>query len=237
MARTVADIALACRVMFDPDALSRAGIWSAKRPQRVLRIEGPMQDRIEPPTRQALDRAQALFEANDIRVEARVLPPNFASVVSCYETILFRDIATNHGSDRDSFGDAMSDRLRWIIDTGREISAARYEQALTAASLYRQEVLQLLDAETIILAPATDGTAPEFSEETGPSKLQGLWSLVGLPALAVPCGKVDGLPVGVQLIAAVKCDNLVLSAGAIFTADPPAEPSPSRLGSGRSNEA
>lgn len=232
LARNVADIALACRAMFEPDASHWASISAAKTPQRALRIEGPMQERIEPPTRQALDRAQALLEANGIRVQAAALPPKFANVVSCYETILFRDIAANHGHDRDARGEAMSDRLRWIIDTGRAISAAQYEQALAEASVYRQEILQLLDADTIILAPATDGTAPAFSEETGPSRLQGLWTLVGLPTLAVPCGKVDGLPVGVQLIAAAKCDNLVLSAGAIFKADLPAKLGRSAVDSG-----
>ena len=151
------------------------------------------------------------------------LPSSFASVVSCYETILFRDIAMNHGKDRDAFGDVMSERLREIIDQGRRISDREYNQAIADAQLYRRTLCELLPENAIILAPATDGVAPIFSEETGPSRLQGLWTLVGFPTLAVPCGKVDGLPVGVQLSAAPERDDLVLRAGALFKADWPNE--------------
>jgi Asp-tRNA(Asn)/Glu-tRNA(Gln) amidotransferase A subunit family amidase len=221
MARTVADIALACRVMFDPDATHWATISSEKTPTRALRVEGPMRQPIEPPTREALNRAEALLEGNGIRVEEGRLPPSFANVVSCYETILFRDIAMNHGHDRDAFGNAMSDRLRRIIDDGRTVSDREYNEAVAEAQGYRRELQKLLAGETIVLAPATDGTAPVFSEETGPSRLQGLWTLAGLPTLAVPCGLVEGLPVGVQLIAAPDRVDLVLSAGGLFKADWP----------------
>lgn len=224
MARTVADIALVCRVMFDEDATRPASISPEKTPTRALRIEGPMQEAIEPATREALNRAQAVLEGNGIRVEGSRLPSTFANVVPCYETILFRDIAVNHGHDRDAFGSAMSDRLRRIIDDGRAVSDREYNQALADAQVYRQELQRLLAGDTIILAPATDGAAPMFSEETGPSRLQGLWTLAGLPTLAVPCGKVEGLPVGVQLIAASDGVDLVLGAGGLFRADWPTEP-------------
>jgi Asp-tRNA(Asn)/Glu-tRNA(Gln) amidotransferase A subunit family amidase len=119
----------------------------------------------------------------------------------------------------------MSDRLRRIIDDGRAVSDREYNESIAEAEVYQQELRKLLAGDTIILAPATDGAAPIFSEETGPSRLQGLWTLAGLPALAVPCGKVGGLPVGVQLIAAPEHDHLVLSAGGLFTAEWPPEPS------------
>jgi Asp-tRNA(Asn)/Glu-tRNA(Gln) amidotransferase A subunit family amidase len=231
MARVVADISLACRVMFDRDATHSATISSEKTPTLAFRIEGPMEERIEPATREALNRAQALLEGNGIRVEGGRLPSSFANVASCYETILFRDIAMNHGHDRDTFGNAMSDRLRRIIDDGRAVSDREYGEAIAEAQVYRQELQQLLAGDTIILAPATDGTAPVFSEETGPSRLQGLWTLAGLPTLAVPCGKVEGLPVGVQLIAAPDRLDLVLSAGGLFEADWPTEPGHSLAGS------
>ena len=222
MARSVTDISLACQAMFDRNA-PLLMTTTAQPPKRALLIEGPMQERIEPASREALDRATALFEGNGIPVDKGSLPSSFASVVSCYETILFRDIAMNHGKDRDAFGDVMSERLREIIDQGRRISDREYNQAIADAQLYRRTLCELLPENAIILAPATDGVAPIFSEETGPSKLQGLWTLVGFPTLAVPCGNVDGLPVGVQLSAAPERDGLVLRAGALFKADWPNE--------------
>jgi Asp-tRNA(Asn)/Glu-tRNA(Gln) amidotransferase A subunit family amidase len=42
--------------------------------------------------------------------------------------------------------------------------------------------------------------------------LQGIYTLTGLPALAVPCGMVEGLPIGVQLVGAPGCETTVIAA-------------------------
>ena len=110
----------------------------------------------------------------------------------------------------------MSERIRKIIDDGRAVTDSVYEAAIAQAGIYREEILKILTPETIILTPATDGSAPPYSEESGQQKLQGLWTLTGLPSLAVPCGKVDGLPGGVQLVAQPAREYLVLQAGRFF---------------------
>ena len=219
MARTAVDLTLACQVMFDGSPRRAAAISPQRMPTRALRIAGTMPEHIEPPTLEALDRAHALLEANGIAVEVATLLPRFANVVACWETILFRDLARNHGRDRDAFGPAMSERFRAIIDDGRRVSDRDYDRALEEAEAYRRDLRHLLAPDAIILAPATDGVAPTFSEETGPSRLQGLWTLAGFPTLAVPCGKVEDLPVGVQLIAAPGGDDLVLGTGTLFSVD------------------
>jgi Asp-tRNA(Asn)/Glu-tRNA(Gln) amidotransferase A subunit family amidase len=216
MARTVDDISLASQVMFNPEHAGNAVIGPTSKPRRALRLDGPLQERIEPPTWEALKRAQSLFEANGIAVEPMTLPESFRGLINCYETIIFRDLARNHGGDRDRFPDQVSDRFRKIIDDGRAISDSTYEAAIAEAGRYREEILKRLSPDTIIFTAATDGSAPLYSEETGQQKLQGLWTLVGVPSLAVPCGKVDGLPVGVQLIAQDSREHLVLEAGRLF---------------------
>ncbi|HEV2976039.1 MAG TPA: amidase [Casimicrobiaceae bacterium] len=214
--RSIDDISLACRSMFDIAPSPHFGTPTHSGLKEAILIEGPLQERIEPPTREALNRAQSILKTNGIPVQEITLPKAFREAVTCWETILFRDLAINHGNDRDTSGSQMSDRFRKIIDDGRAISDRAYEDAIAEAQFYREQLLQLLTPDAIILAPATDGTAPLFSEQTGPSMLQGLWSLAGLPSLAVPCGKVGGLPIGVQLVAQPGLDHLVLSTGRLF---------------------
>jgi Asp-tRNA(Asn)/Glu-tRNA(Gln) amidotransferase A subunit family amidase len=88
--------------------------------------------------------------------------------------------------------------------------------AITFASALREQVLGLLSPDSIFVAPAVDGVAPALSEHTGASDLQGLWSLTGLPALAVPCGKTDGLPIGVQLVVRPTEEHFVHATGRFF---------------------
>jgi Asp-tRNA(Asn)/Glu-tRNA(Gln) amidotransferase A subunit family amidase len=216
MARSIDDLWLAYLAMRDPGAAGGNIRPGEQKPGNVLLVEGPLRDRIEPASREALDRARSTFEANGIPVKETALPNSFKTMVTCWETILFRDIAANHGRDRDDFGSRMSDRLVKIIDDGRKVTDQAYEAAIAEAKYLRTQLLSLLPKDAIILAPATDGAAPAFSEQTGPSYLQGLWSLAGFPALAIPCGKVGDLPVGVQLVGHPLQEQFVLQAGKIL---------------------
>jgi Asp-tRNA(Asn)/Glu-tRNA(Gln) amidotransferase A subunit family amidase len=223
LARTTADMTLAYDVI-RAAIPQRETVGSQDRmPTRVLRIDSPLHESILPATRETLDRAQRVLEASGIEVRPATLPRQFARARACWETILFRDIARNHGADRDAFGDAMSERLRGMIDTGRTVADTDYERALGEADGMRFDLRQQLTDDSIILAPATDGPAPPFSDETGSSQLQGLWSLVGFPVLAVPCGKLAGLPMGAQLIGEPGADECLLRVGALFTAECPTE--------------
>jgi Asp-tRNA(Asn)/Glu-tRNA(Gln) amidotransferase A subunit family amidase len=125
-------------------------------------------------------------------------------------------MAKNHGADRDRYEDQLSKRFLEIVDSGRRVSAAVYEAALTEANYYRSYVVELLREGTVILAPSTDGVAPPLSDATGDQKLQSLWSVTGVPSLAVPCGKVSGLPIGVQIFAVPRCEELCLSASTVI---------------------
>jgi len=225
MARSVEDIALISGVLYgresgDPYGESVPPPRNAAPPAglKVIRIDGPLQERIEPPTAEALTRAHSAFEAAGYRVTPVELPARFRGLIECYETIIFRDMAINHGRDRDLHGDRMSERFRGVIDKGRTIGDAQYSAALGEAAYYRAELLKLLDDSTVILTPATDGSAPVYSESSGEQKLQSLWTVTGLPSLCTPCGKVSGLPVAVQIVAQPANESLALAAARVIEA-------------------
>jgi Asp-tRNA(Asn)/Glu-tRNA(Gln) amidotransferase A subunit family amidase len=50
------------------------------------------------------------------------------------------------------------------------------------------------------LAPAAPGTAPVGLGRTGDAIFNRIWTVLYCPCLSIPCLRVDGLPVGVQLI-------------------------------------
>jgi Asp-tRNA(Asn)/Glu-tRNA(Gln) amidotransferase A subunit family amidase len=218
MSRSVEDIELACSVMFEPGSSKVVTSPFGKNlptGTNVLRIVGPLSQRIELPTATALDRARAALQEAGFDVVDHELPQRFAGLVECYEAIIFTDLARRHVRDRELHANMMSERMLQIFDVGLATSQAAYDAAVAEAAYFRDYLSDIVKQDTVVLSPATDGYAPLMSDKTGEQKLQALWTVVGFPSLATPCGKLDGLPIGVQLVSAPGREDLCLSAGRI----------------------
>jgi AtzE family amidohydrolase len=97
---------------------------------------------------------------------------------------------------------------------GALLPAAWYLQAQRVRQWYYRKVMKLFETVDVILAPATPRPAQRIGPDTitvrGREMLArpnaGLLtqpiSCIGLPVICAPVGKVDGLPVGMQIIAA-----------------------------------
>jgi Asp-tRNA(Asn)/Glu-tRNA(Gln) amidotransferase A subunit family amidase len=89
----------------------------------------------------------------------------------------------------------------------------------------RAAVRGLASTVDLLLCPVVAGPAPLHGTPPGglPQESYGeyrafdyvhLFALGGLPAMSVPAGREDGMPVGVQLAAAPYREDIVLAAGA-----------------------
>ncbi len=113
---------------------------------------------------------------------------------------------------------------------GTMISNAWYLQAQRFRRWYRDQVRALFQLVDLILAPTTPCPAPLIGQEKmtldGVEMLVrpnlGLYtqplSFIGLPILSVPIHSPQGLPVGVQIIAAPYNESLILRAAAALEA-------------------
>ena len=109
-----------------------------------------------------------------------------------------------------------------IVDrlmAGALIPAAWYLQAQRVRRWYYRQVMRLFDTVDVILAPATPRPAQKIGQEMftirGKEMLArpntGLLtqpiSCIGLPVICAPVGRVDGMPVGMQIIAAPRRED------------------------------
>ncbi|HSO06942.1 MAG TPA: amidase, partial [Pelomicrobium sp.] len=224
LARDVEDVALACRVLFgrDPDDpgsrdVAPPDLASAPRPSHALLVVGPLHARVRPASEHAVQRAAEALRRAGINVTRIELPADFDRVEWITYTLLCRGIARHHGADYERAADRMSPRMRELVERGRAISDAEHADACAAAEEFTHQLAGMLPAGTIAVNAAVDDVAPPRTEGTGVPILQALWTVAGLPALAVPCGRDKGLPIGVQLAAGAGEESLLLSAARLVS--------------------
>ncbi|MBD3282124.1 MAG: Asp-tRNA(Asn)/Glu-tRNA(Gln) amidotransferase subunit GatA [Candidatus Portnoybacteria bacterium] len=116
------------------------------------------------------------------------------------------------------FGDEVRRRIMlgtYTLSAGYK--EAYYKKAQAVRGLIKKELENVFKSVDILLTPTTPSTAFKIGEKEDPLSmyLSDIYTvtvnLAGLPAISVPCGRVDKLPVGLQIIGPQFKDNLVLS--------------------------
>jgi aspartyl-tRNA(Asn)/glutamyl-tRNA(Gln) amidotransferase subunit A len=118
--------------------------------------------------------------------------------------------------------------VRTRLEQSRTVTATAYIQSLGKRIAYAREFERVLETIHLLLAPTLPVTAPAMDEadvKIGRSRenvrlamlrLTRPANLARLPAISIPCGFSDGLPVGLQLIGRYFDDYSVLRAAYAF---------------------
>jgi aspartyl-tRNA(Asn)/glutamyl-tRNA(Gln) amidotransferase subunit A len=105
------------------------------------------------------------------------------------------------------------------IEAGFNIPAVAYLEALQVQAELRAGYQRLFETVDAIISPSVPWVAPAedppIGGESGAGEMlySGVYNLVGLPALSIPCGLTDGLPGGLQIVTPWNSDALALSIG------------------------
>lgn len=216
LARTVADARLLLAVLSGRDIPSHP--VSAPRfgvPRRFLagRLGTGVRDRFD-----AL--LESLREAGATFVD--VEPPDPEPLLDWYTALSRPEAMVVHADALAADPDAFSPPVRDALLTGTRVLATDYLAAREARREARAEQERVLAGVDALLLPSAPLPAPhlgatEVSVESGtlahraaflPFSLP--FSFTGVPAVSVPAGVVDGLPVGAQIVGAFGDDPRVL---------------------------
>jgi amidase len=237
IARTVRDLRLALRVMAARDP--RDPWWvpaplegeSPARPLRVAVVTHPDDlcgARVHPSVFEALRRAAAwLHDAGYEVVDART--PGFTRAVELWFAMQLPEIRVylwplivEHGDE------GIRRAMGLMLESYSAADGAAYMKALAERARIVREWQRFFEQVPLVLAPVC--TEPLYARGFDLESVQRtarLWRecatlmavpVMGVPGLAVPTGVFDGLPIGVQILAARFREDLCLAAGEVIEA-------------------
>ncbi len=103
-----------------------------------------------------------------------------------------------------------------------EFSGRYYKKALDAKKLLVEEFEKAFKSCDIIVMPTVPRLPHKFGEKISVEDMYNydtltvLANIAEIPAISVPCGKIEGVPVGIQLMAAKGEDNFLLNVAEKF---------------------
>ena len=113
----------------------------------------------------------------------------------------------------DSVPELYGEDVRTLMEKGRDIRAVDYVNAVNSRPSLMQRFATSMASLDLIAVPTTCATAPKVGEtvtKVGGKEIETYialnsltlpFNMVGFPAISVPAGHAQGLPVGVQLVA------------------------------------
>jgi aspartyl-tRNA(Asn)/glutamyl-tRNA(Gln) amidotransferase subunit A len=153
----------------------------------------------------------------NIRIE------NMADIHTAMQTCAQADAAAMHrdrfDQDPSRFGADVERRLR----LGQAITGAAYSAAIGQQAGWKRQMSDVFSHVDLLAMPTVGFPAPLVSESPDMiaathrlTRLCTPWSFAGLPAISVPCGFVDGMPVGLQLVGPQWSEARLLATGIAF---------------------
>lgn len=184
----------------------------------------------EPSARAGFAKAVEVIRSLGVQVREAKMPdfpagPVLSTILNAEAGAIFEELITSGKVDQ------LDDPKQIAgLKASRDVSASDYLKAMRIRGLIQNAFADFFIEHDIILAPSRTATATriadpldrpsspprEMPKDRGFTGIIGAANLAGLPALSLPCGFANGLPIAIQLVARPFNENLILGLGKAF---------------------
>jgi Asp-tRNA(Asn)/Glu-tRNA(Gln) amidotransferase A subunit family amidase len=247
LARSVADTALALRVLAGPDdrdpfSLPALGqdelsLGGDLRGLRLTFCPSPTGGPVEPEVAEAAEKATRPLEKHGVKVALRKEPlpraPQDALMV-IFRAVSLADAGIADEADFQKKRALLTDTFATFVEPGLKLTLGDYLAAQSSLTTFLEQLAPGYWKDCDVLATPTLAVPP-FSTQLplGPDRVAGqkidphlgwgfTWpfNVTGQPAVSIPCGwTADGLPLGLQLVGRRGQDGLVLRVAAAIESE------------------
>ncbi len=211
-ARCVADAARVASAMAEPSRIDPDVAIPQHRPRLAWLAKFPW---VEPDFDSLRALAQALEALGDgAEIVPVQVPAAWKDAKAVHRTLMLKEGSDVLGDLQVRERARLTPALNKAIDDGRAITALEFRDAIFARERAIAFFTGWLDEYDAVLSPSAPSVAPRGLDTTGDPSCCSLWSLLGFPAVSLPAGMVQGLPVGLQLAAPQGRDDSLLAAAA-----------------------
>ncbi|WP_370678902.1 amidase [Comamonas sp. GB3 AK4-5] len=220
LAHSVQDCALLFEVMA---ARSLSTVRIARTPRFAIPATW-LRGRLSTQVREQFEHTCARLAALGAQL-FEVATPRLSQASQCFTDIVQAEAAWVHRDALAQNDAGFSELVTPSLARGRTLSASTYIDALQTRAAIAEELDAVLAGCDALLLPTACVLPPlrgqtEVQVESGSMTVREAvlgqtlpFSLVGVPALTIPTGLVDGLPVSLQVVAARGADDALLQLG------------------------
>jgi aspartyl-tRNA(Asn)/glutamyl-tRNA(Gln) amidotransferase subunit A len=180
---------------------------------------------VDPEVESAVRSAFRTAFSMDARI-VEITVPDMEALRSAASTCLLVEAASVMRPYLDRRAEFGADVLA-LLDQGKLVPGIDYIEAQRTRRRIGRQFAHLFEAVDCIFTPATPVTAPKIGQNTveirgatedvraASTRFTRGMNALGLPAISIPCGFDEkGLPIGLQMIAAARHDDLLLRVAA-----------------------
>ncbi len=207
IAKFVDDVEYILPIIAGPDGLDPAlypvPIWKSQDVQLgSLRVAFYHDNGVADPTRETIETVKEAVKAlkNHVFSIKNVMPPRASDAPK-----LFADLYAADGGawrQRLLFAANTIDSPNIPNNSYKGLRGDQFSALIERWDIFRSEMLQFFDNYDVIICPVTAHPAPLHGDGIASAfSYTQIYSLTGWPCVVVCCGKSDGLPIGLQIIA------------------------------------
>src|ERR1700733_13694272 len=183
-------------------------------------------DGVDPAARADYAKALEVIRSMGVQVTEAKLPdfpygPLINTIISAEGSAIFETLIKSGNVDQ------LVDQHQIAgLKAGLEIPAKDYLKAMRIRALLQEAFRDLLSTTDVLIAPTRFDVAPKITQPLDrrgndrPTPVFGALipagNLAGLPALSLPCGFANGMPMGLQLVGSPFSENMLLAIGKTF---------------------